>query len=213
MIYPDGKYTGEWINDKRTGRGTVTLVDGEEYTGQWLNDKYHGHGTHKRPNGSRYEGEHLNGYRSGQGRLLYADGSVYEGKWLKNKRHGCGVQTYSNGDRYDGMWLDDKRNGHGVVKESSGATYKGEWKNDECADKRVIDGNTESGIPPRPSQTSEFPSPESHPDQETSGRSLPRGTGYPQGPSGLRNSHSNTALHGSEASSRFYNVMTRSWLP
>jgi len=54
---------GEWKEDKRHGKGTVTYrgQDGsivEKFEGDWYEGKMHGHG-----------------------RYVYADGGVYQGQW------------------------------------------------------------------------------------------------------------------------------------
>ena len=35
-------YDGEWVEGRRTGKGSCMWVDGEVYRGQWLEDKKHG---------------------------------------------------------------------------------------------------------------------------------------------------------------------------
>lgn len=48
--YSEGDvYSGEWREDKRHGKGTVTYVSSkgsvvEKYEGDWVNGKMHGHG-------------------------------------------------------------------------------------------------------------------------------------------------------------------------
>ncbi len=39
-------YTGEWSNDVRSGRGTVTFIRGHVYDGEWANDEFQGQGTY-----------------------------------------------------------------------------------------------------------------------------------------------------------------------
>ena len=31
-------YTGEWVNDKRTGKGKLIFANGYEYDGNWKDD-------------------------------------------------------------------------------------------------------------------------------------------------------------------------------
>jgi len=38
----DGKYDGEWHNERMHGKGTYYYVDGDSYSGDWRNDKRHG---------------------------------------------------------------------------------------------------------------------------------------------------------------------------
>uniref|UniRef100_A0A0G4H3Z3 MORN repeat-containing protein 5 n=1 Tax=Chromera velia CCMP2878 TaxID=1169474 RepID=A0A0G4H3Z3_9ALVE len=84
--YAEGDvYTGEWRDDKRRGKGTVTYVSAkgsvveEKYEGDWVNGKMHGHG-----------------------KYIYADGGVYEGDWYDGKMHGKGTYVFPNGNVYEG---------------------------------------------------------------------------------------------------------------
>eukprot|EP01050_Picozoa_sp_SAG11_P001881 SAG11_NODE_88_length_17244_cov_17.187460_5_plen_99_part_00 len=54
-------YDGEWREDKRHGKGTVTYApdeDGkvEKYTGDWVEGKMHGTGRYQYSDGAVYEG-------------------------------------------------------------------------------------------------------------------------------------------------------------
>jgi len=64
------EYTGDWNNDKKTGKGTMFYKSGDRYDGLWLDDKPHG-----------------------EGRMIYSNGDVYEGMWFMGKRSGYGVLT------------------------------------------------------------------------------------------------------------------------
>jgi len=61
MKYNDGFYEGEFIHDKREGKGKKTWTDGpskgDVYDGEWKNDKMHGKGIYKYHNGKEYNGE------------------------------------------------------------------------------------------------------------------------------------------------------------
>lgn len=52
------EYTGDWVNEKKTGKGTMFYANGDRYDGLWLDDKPHD-----------------------EGRMIYSNGDVYEGKW------------------------------------------------------------------------------------------------------------------------------------
>jgi hypothetical protein len=44
MLLGGGSYEGDWRDDKRNGRGIMTLADGGRYAGDYLNGKQHGRG-------------------------------------------------------------------------------------------------------------------------------------------------------------------------
>ena len=82
MKYNDGFYEGEFIYDKREGKGKKTWTDGpskgDVYDGEWKNDKMHGKGIYKYHNGKEYNGEWNCGDMHGWGIMKYTDG-YYEG--------------------------------------------------------------------------------------------------------------------------------------
>lgn len=77
----------------------------EQYTGDTLNGKKNGTGTLVWPDGSRYEGMWENNRANGKGILYHADGDVYEGMWLNDKAHGQGVYRHAHGAVYQGEWF------------------------------------------------------------------------------------------------------------
>ncbi|MGE5423141.1 MAG: hypothetical protein ACM3QW_07740 [Ignavibacteriales bacterium] len=50
------KYTGQLINGKAEGKGTITYPNGRKINGKWKNDKLNGPGTLIEKNGTRYSG-------------------------------------------------------------------------------------------------------------------------------------------------------------
>lgn len=60
-------------------RNPVEFPSGAVYKGEWLNNKRHGRGIQVWKDGSKYEGEWATGKANGYGRLIHADGDVYEG--------------------------------------------------------------------------------------------------------------------------------------
>ena len=45
FTWSDGrKYEGEYVDDKKEGKGTFTWPDGRKYIGGWKNGKQHGNG-------------------------------------------------------------------------------------------------------------------------------------------------------------------------
>ena len=60
-LWPNGDvYVGEWDENKKHGKGTMTRKTGDSYEGEWKNDKYHGMGVLTDTNGYRYEGLYIN---------------------------------------------------------------------------------------------------------------------------------------------------------
>mmetsp|Transcript_56050 Transcript_56050/g.122544 ORF Transcript_56050/g.122544 Transcript_56050/m.122544 type:complete len:622 (+) Transcript_56050:90-1955(+) len=104
--YPNGAvYTGEWIGEKRHGRGLQVWSDGAKYEGDWVDDK-----------------------AQGEGRFDHVGGDFYVGQWLDDKAHGVGTYTHVDGSTYVGQWTFDKQNGEGKEAWPDGASYVGEYK-------------------------------------------------------------------------------------
>ena len=98
----DGKYNDEYIiiNDKqiRDGKGKMTYKNGDVYDGEWKNNEKHGKGTmtygkdgdvHKKYINGVYEGDWINDQKWGKGKMTYTKNdrkSVYEGKWAFDKK-------------------------------------------------------------------------------------------------------------------------------
>ena len=49
----DDTYIGNWLEDKRHGKGRYTWQDGDYYEGDFVQDKKHGQGIHVTSIGSR----------------------------------------------------------------------------------------------------------------------------------------------------------------
>lgn len=129
-------YDGDWLDDVRNGYGTYSLPSPaggyrKVYSGGWKDDKRQGYGTNFYKENEYFEGEWYQGKRSGWGRMYYEDGSVYEGEWLQGYRHGNGMLRLANENRYEGEWKDDKKHGDGKFYFlDSGQLYIGTWVND-----------------------------------------------------------------------------------
>ena len=65
--------------------GKVTYANGDIYDGQFLNDKRHGKGIYHYANGERYEGDYFEGMRQGQGTMYYKNGRKDEGEWQNDQ--------------------------------------------------------------------------------------------------------------------------------
>ncbi|KAL4490320.1 hypothetical protein ABPG72_004359 [Tetrahymena utriculariae] len=137
QFYGNGdKYEGGWQNNVRNGQGTFWVCEGKnklrrEYTGDWVDDKKTGKGTMFYNNGDRYDGLWLDDKPHDEGRMIYANGDVYEGQWFVGKRSGYGVMTKRNGDHFEGHWVNDKREGQGSYFFAlKNQVFVGEWVDD-----------------------------------------------------------------------------------
>ena len=131
MIYKNGDiYEGIWNNDCCEGYCEITYNNGDIYKGYLNNNKYNGNGIMIYKNGSIYNGEWVNNHKHGQGIMDYENGNTYNGKWINNKKHGKGNMIYENGDTYDGEWLDDIKYGKGIYTFANKDIYYGNWLND-----------------------------------------------------------------------------------
>ena len=84
------------------GQGTYIYQDGDKYEGEWRDDKRHGKGTvtYRGTDGSiveQYQGEWAEGKMHGYGRYVYADSGVYEGQWVDGKMSLRGAYVFPNG--------------------------------------------------------------------------------------------------------------------
>lgn len=92
----------------------IPLISMFFHLGEWQNDRRHGKGTLQMQNGDIYQGDWSEGEKNGQGQYEFANNDLYEGYWLNGKRHGKGVYRWNNGETYNGDWKNDRMNGQGV---------------------------------------------------------------------------------------------------
>jgi hypothetical protein len=119
QVFENGdKYEGSWEHNLMNGQGTLWVLDEKKnlrrrYTGDWVNDKKEGRGTMFFNNEDRYDGFWKDNLQFGEGRMIYKNGDVYVGHWDNGKRSGYGVLTKRNGDHFEGNWVNDMREGQG----------------------------------------------------------------------------------------------------
>ena len=74
MKYTDGYYEGDWVHDKREGKGKFLWTDdpwkGDIYEDEWKDDKRNGHEVVKYHNGDIYDGEWKDNEKFGKGKLI-----------------------------------------------------------------------------------------------------------------------------------------------
>ncbi|MBF0274603.1 MAG: SH3 domain-containing protein [Nitrospinae bacterium] len=114
FTWPQGsKYTGQWKEGKRFGKGVFEWSDGAMYTGEWDN------------------------VRNGMGTFVWQDGVEYTGEWKNDRMHGKGVMTWPSGKRFEGFWENDiiVNKGSVTLDEEKKQVYENEEnKIKECFD-------------------------------------------------------------------------------
>ena len=125
------KYVGTFVDDKRTGQGTLTWSNGDKYVGAFVDGKRTGQGTLTWSNGNKYVGTFVDGKRTGQGTLTWSNGDKYVGAFVDDKRTGQGTYTFANGNKYVGAFVDDKFSGQGTFTSANGTIQAGIWANDK----------------------------------------------------------------------------------
>jgi len=122
-------YDGGWKDDKKYGIGTL-FDNGDKYTGDFVDDKYNGNGTLCGKNGEIFECEFKDGKPDGLGRVTLVNGDVYIGNFVKGKICDQVSIKYKNGESYDGYYKDNKKWGYGCFNFKNGDTYVGDFEND-----------------------------------------------------------------------------------
>ena len=152
------EYSGECLESRANGQGTMTKANGDSYMGQWREGRYHGQGTLTLAHGSKYIGQFQHGDRHGRGTEYSLGwrnrddlvGYMYEGEWKHDKWSGKGVMTWRNGNKYVGhyergyehgfgtlTWSGNKyegqfrygvQEGHGTLTMPNGHKYVGDWR-------------------------------------------------------------------------------------
>jgi len=133
---PNGKFEGQMLKGKESGKGVITWADGSRYDGELLDSQETGKGILTSPEGFSYNGDFVNDMLSGKGVFTWADGSRYEGDFLDSKRTGKGVfiwgpKSQHNGDRYEGDFVDGRHTGKGIYTWADGSRYEGDFVADD----------------------------------------------------------------------------------
>ena len=117
-IYENGdKYVGNFINGKRTGKGTYT----------WA------------ATGNKYIGDFINGKRSGKGTFIWASGDIYVGDFVDGKRTGKGTFIWASVGRYVGDFVDGKIEGEGIYTPINGEKLEGKFENGKLVKSYKLD--------------------------------------------------------------------------
>ena len=141
-------YDGGWKDDKKYGIGTL-FDNGDKYTGDFVDDKYNGNGTLCGKNGEIFECEFKNGKPHGLGRVTLVNGDVYIGNFEEGKICDQVSIKYKNGESYDGYYKDNKKWGYGCFNFKNGDTYVGDFENDLFNGEGILtksNGEVQKGI-------------------------------------------------------------------
>ncbi|KAI8911741.1 hypothetical protein EDD86DRAFT_188624 [Gorgonomyces haynaldii] len=76
-------YTGQWDQDKMSGKGRLEFPSGAVYDGLWKNNQYQGQGTYTWEDGSYVSGDWIDGCVSGQSKFTDPQGHGWVGQVTK----------------------------------------------------------------------------------------------------------------------------------
>ena len=92
ITFPNGwNYEGQWSYDVIQGEGTL-IQKNKKYIGEFKDNKKNGRGTLTYENSSKsYNGSFKNDKFDGKGILTFENGSKYQGSFIDGKQHGKGI--------------------------------------------------------------------------------------------------------------------------
>jgi len=129
MLYTDGsKYTGEFRQGMREGKGLYYYANKNKFLGEWKKDLRWGEGKMEFTNGDVYTGSFANNQMQGMGTMDFGRGDKYIGQWANNKPNGKGNYYFKSGERYEGDFVNALFEGQGTLFYKSGSFYAGGWK-------------------------------------------------------------------------------------
>ncbi|KAK9068049.1 hypothetical protein SSX86_012160 [Deinandra increscens subsp. villosa] len=113
-VYSNGDvYEGEFYKGRCSGSGVYYYNMNGRYEGDWVDQKYDGYGVETWAKGSRYRGQYRQGLRHGFGVYRFYVGDMYAGGWIKGQCHGYGVHTCVDGSKYFGEFKGGLKHGLG----------------------------------------------------------------------------------------------------
>jgi len=113
------------------GHGTMRWVDGGYYTGQLVENKKEGKGTLFYPNGDKYDGGWKADNYDGYGKLSGVNGYTYTGDFKAGQKHGKAVESYPEAGGtggFEGIWENGLRHGPGISKKPDGRIINEVWE-------------------------------------------------------------------------------------
>ncbi len=127
FIWGDGKYTGDWVDDRAVGKGILDFKNGNHYEGDVIDSVPHGSGLMKYASGDSYRGVFTNGKAHGLGVYVWRSGQTYEGAWQMDVAQGMGQMHFANGNQYQGEVVGGLPHGAGAMRYAEGDVYKGSF--------------------------------------------------------------------------------------
>ena len=141
-------YTGEFINNKKEGFGTIVWKDGSKYQGEFKDNQINGYGMIQYPDNKFYQGEIKNARMDGYGEFFWNNEKRYIGNYKNDKRNGFGIFIFKeleppnpillnpnkkdsilyNYSAYIGFWKNGNMDGFGMKVKFDGIKY-GLWEN------------------------------------------------------------------------------------
>nr|CBA27420.1 hypothetical protein Csp_A02190 [Curvibacter putative symbiont of Hydra magnipapillata] len=121
-------YTGNFAAGLPHGNGKLEY-DGTIYTGDFIEGRATGIGTITSPSRVVYFGEVRDGKPSGNGKLTFTDGTTIAGTFSSNKPLTIGTIDSPKGYRYEGELDNYKPSGRGKLFNPMGSTFIGDFKN------------------------------------------------------------------------------------
>ena len=122
------KYEGEWIDNQKSGIGTMYYEDGGKYKGFWENGRRHGEGVFNYANGDVYSGWWRFGEKEGTGTYYFKSTNMKMfGKWVNGQME-TGKWFYPNGMYYEGKFENNKPKGEGKWRFKNGNVLAGEYE-------------------------------------------------------------------------------------
>lgn len=129
-------YTGNFINNKKSGYGVYQFLSGNTYEGNFLNDTFEGTGVFEFSDSSRYDGNFRRGNICGKGKLHLTEGKetiVIDGYWEGTNFPEQATILFPNGDEYFGPLKNGMPTSEGLftTKEDREKLFNGEMSEEE----------------------------------------------------------------------------------
>lgn len=127
-IWANGnRYEGDFVDDEPSGRGKFSFSSGDQYEGEYSKGAFNGKGTFVAKNGDKIDGVFRNNLADGPATYVFISGDKYEGGMAGGKMSGKGKYTTKGGDRWEANFVNDLAQGKGIYYFSNGDRYEGDF--------------------------------------------------------------------------------------